>query len=65
MEVTTDRFVRRGNRDSTSDSICTRCLRTVETGKDDQRLTSAEEKHICDAFDEFYMHSIDSQRGTF
>lgn len=40
-------FVRRVNRDSTIDSICTRCFRTIATDKDEIPLVNAEKTHTC------------------
>jgi hypothetical protein len=41
-------FARRRNRDSSIDSICTKCYQTIANGQDDSSLTNAEEGHSCD-----------------
>ncbi len=40
-------FAHRRNRDSTVDSICTRCYQTIASGENDSSLTSAEVNHSC------------------
>ena len=46
-------FVRRRNRDSSVDSICTRCFQTIASVDSDEELATHEEKHICDPYGEF------------
>jgi hypothetical protein len=46
-------FARRRNRDSTVDSICTKCYQTIASERDETKLTSAEEGHTCDPYGEF------------
>lgn len=41
-------FARRHNRDGSHDSICTVCLVTVATVRDEEQLTSYEATHVCD-----------------
>lgn len=40
-------FVRRPNRDGSSDSICKRCLATLATSKEEAELERAERDHLC------------------
>jgi hypothetical protein len=63
--TTTDSFVRRVNPDTTIDSICLSCFRTVATGKSEFDLLSAEKKHSCDSFMEQQWWHIESQMGAF
>jgi hypothetical protein len=46
-------FARRHNKDSTIDSICTRCYRTIASGNSEECLAAAEESHSCDPNGEF------------
>lgn len=58
-------FVRRTNRNSTIDLICTRCFNTVATVTNEGEVVQAEERHECEYL---FMPLIDvdeSQRGTF
>jgi hypothetical protein len=41
-------FAHRLNRDSSVDSICTRCYKTVANEKNESILLSAESAHRCD-----------------
>jgi hypothetical protein len=41
------RFVRRANKNGTTDSICTRCFVTVATGTWEADLDRAERSHVC------------------
>ena len=63
--MATPRFVRRSNKDSTTDSICLACFRTIATTAREADLVSAEEKHICDPEDRSNVRLIDSQRRIF
>jgi hypothetical protein len=63
--TTFPQFVRRRNRDSSIDSICTKCFLTiasVTTNEDD--LAAHEEKHICDPYEGFSRMHADSQNRT-
>ena len=60
----TSNFVRRVNRDSTTDSICLSCFRTVATAEWELELDLAEERHVCDLEDLSNVQEIDTQRGT-
>jgi hypothetical protein len=42
-------FAHRRNRDSTVDSICTRCYQTIASGQSDSTLKSVEANHLCDS----------------
>jgi hypothetical protein len=57
-------FVRRENSDSTIDSICLKCFRTVATNNNDLDRLIAEEGHICDLGELLYKCYLDSLRGT-
>jgi hypothetical protein len=46
-------FAHRLNRDSTVDSICTRCYQTIASHKNASVLESAEIAHECDPSGEF------------
>jgi hypothetical protein len=59
------RFVRRVNRDSTTDSICLSCFRTIAAAQWESELDLAEERHVCDLADLSNVRELDSQRGTF
>jgi hypothetical protein len=41
-------FVRRANRDSTTDSICLSCYRTIARAMWESELDRAEDSHECD-----------------
>jgi len=41
-------FARRHNRDSTVDSICTRCYQTIASEDSEANLETAEKGHTCD-----------------
>jgi hypothetical protein len=41
-------FARRRNRDSSLDSICTKCYQTVASARYEHELETAEKNHICD-----------------
>ena len=46
-------FARRRNRDSSIDSICTRCFQTIATALREEDLLIHEEKHICEPYWDF------------
>jgi hypothetical protein len=41
-------FARRLNRDSSIDSICTKCYQTVACAENEEDLAIADRNHICD-----------------
>jgi len=41
-------FARRQNRDSSIDSICTKCYQTIANGESVKDLKIHEEAHLCD-----------------
>lgn len=45
--MTMSKFFHRTNRDSTIDSICTRCFITIATGNSHDDLIGAEKMHEC------------------
>ena len=53
-------FARRENRDSSIDSICTKCYQTIASAHVANELVTAEEGHQCDPHGEF----TQSQRTT-
>ena len=64
--TTYPQFVKRRNRDSSIDSICTKCFLTiasVTTSEDD--LAAREEKHICDPYEVLGRMHADSQNRTY
>ena len=40
-------FTRRWNRDSSIDSICTKCFRTIASSNSEDELADRENKHVC------------------
>ena len=46
-------FVRRHNRDSTIDSICTKCFQTIASALCEDDLAAPEQTHVCVPLDEF------------
>jgi len=46
-------FVRRRNKDSSVDSICTTCFQTIASVASEDDLAAHEQKHICDPLGEF------------
>jgi hypothetical protein len=45
------RFAHRMNDDRTFDSICMKCLRTVDTQSREVALTAKEQVHVCNQVD--------------
>jgi hypothetical protein len=46
-------FARRRNKDSSIDSICTKCFQTIASLACEDDLAAHEQKHICDPLGEF------------
>lgn len=46
-------FARRRNKDSSIDSICTKCFQTIASVAYEDDLAAHEQKHICDPLGEF------------
>ena len=46
-------FVRRRNSNSSFDSICTKCFRTIASAGSEDELSAHEGKHVCDPYGEF------------
>ena len=44
---TIPRFTKRRNKDSSMDSICTKCLQTIASAGSEEELAEHEEKHFC------------------
>jgi len=64
----TPAFVRRQNKNSLIDSICTKCFLTIASAGSEEELVAHEEKHVCDPYGEFSNHAfyesdISAQRG--
>jgi hypothetical protein len=58
-------FVRRHNRDSSVDSICTRCYQTIANASTEIELTLPETSHSCDPNGEFnHQHSDRTQSAA-
>ena len=57
-------FAKRQNWNSSIDSICTKCFRTVATANSEQELVAREEKHACDPFGAFSHTYTVSDMGT-
>lgn len=53
-------FARKLNRDSSIDSICTRCFQTIATAAREGELAIHEEEHICDPYEDFGSLNINS-----
>lgn len=62
--ITAVSFVRRVNPDSTIDSICLSCFRTVATAQQESDLVEKENGHTCRPLEIENVRSLDSQRGT-
>ncbi len=54
-------FARRSNRDSSIDSICTRCYQTIASARNETDLTLPETSHSCDPNGEFNYQHFESQ----
>jgi len=64
--TTFPQFVRRQNRDSSIDSICTKCFLTIASVTTSEKdLAAHEEKHICDPYGEFVRMHAGSQNRTY
>jgi hypothetical protein len=51
-------FARRRKEDSTVDSVCTRCYRTIATDRSESKLVAAEEAHFCEPPEQTNMPSL-------
>ena len=51
-------FARRRKEDSTVDSVCTRCYRTIATDRSESKLVEAEEAHFCEPPEQTNMPSL-------
>jgi hypothetical protein len=58
-------FARRKNRDSSIDSICTKCYQTIASASSERELLIAEEIHSCDPNGEFNQPHQDSQHRSY
>jgi hypothetical protein len=50
-------FARRQNRDSSIDSICTKCYQTVASAQSESELAIADQSHVCNLNWVFADHS--------
>jgi hypothetical protein len=57
-------FARRRNKNSSMDSICTKCFLTIASAGSEEELVPHEEKHICDPYGEFSDAFYDSDMRT-
>lgn len=57
-------FARYRNLNSSIDSICTECFRTIATANSIEELASHEEKHTCDPNWVYSHRRVDSDMGT-
>jgi hypothetical protein len=56
-------FARRRNRDSSIDSICTKCYQTIASADDASELEIAEKNHLCDPSGEINQQHVDMSQG--
>jgi len=54
-------FVRRENKDSTVDLICTKCFRTVASAKNDAAFEEAKRLHTCEPLIGFHWRPLRSE----
>jgi hypothetical protein len=57
-------FTRRWNRDSSIDSICTKCFRTIASANSEDELARRENKHVCHPNGEFIRADAASHQRT-
>jgi hydroxyethylthiazole kinase-like sugar kinase family protein len=55
-------FARRQNRDSSIDSICTKCFQTVASAQSESELAVSDQSHVCNPNWMFTDHSVGIQR---
>jgi hypothetical protein len=60
--MTVPKFVKRRNRDSSIDSICTSCFQTIASAACEEELAIHEEKHTCDPYGDFSLWYLNSDR---
>ena len=59
-------FVRRRNRDSSIDSICTKCFQTIASvTTTEDGLDAHEENHLCAPYEQLVRIHADSQNRTY
>jgi hypothetical protein len=51
--TTSTSFIRRRNKNSSIDSICTKCFLTIASVGSEEELVAHEEKHVCNPYGEF------------
>ena len=57
-------FTRRWNRDSSIDSICTKCYRTIASANKEDELAIREKNHVCDPCEQAIRPDADSHQPT-
>jgi hypothetical protein len=57
-------FAKRWNKNSSIDSICTKCFQTIASARSEEELVAHEVKHVCDPFGEFSGAIYDSDMRT-
>jgi len=62
--TTYSRFARRRKKDSSIDSICTKCFLTIASAFSEEGIVTYEEKHVCDPIGEFSNFYFDSDTRT-
>jgi hypothetical protein len=62
--TTFPKFARRRNKDSSIDSICTKCFVTIASMDSEEELVAPEEIHVCDPFGGFSDMYFDSDTRT-
>ena len=58
-------FTRRWNRDSSIDSICTKCYRTIASANREDELAIREKNHVCDPYEQVIRADADSHPPTW
>ena len=62
--ATSTSFAHRQNRDSSIDSICRKCYRTIASANIESELIAHEQRHLCDPNSVFILAAVDSQRSN-
>lgn len=64
MSLHRPKFVRRANRNGTTDSICCKCFITVATARKECELEAPERTHVCDpTLLKYWKDMADGDRG--
>ena len=62
--MTFPQFVKRRNRDSSIDSICTSCFQTIASAACEEELAIHEKNHTCDPYGDFSLLYFNADRRT-